>query len=50
MKGLFNFILRNNFFKQFVPKQDIDKDLIEKDNLKDKEPVRDYYEDLSNMH
>ncbi|XVN43448.1 MAG: hypothetical protein RCG15_04065 [Candidatus Rickettsia vulgarisii] len=50
MNWLFNFILRNNFFKQFVPRQDIDKDLAEIDNLKDKEPARDYYEDLSNMH
>ncbi|MCC8417758.1 MAG: hypothetical protein LN588_04625 [Rickettsia endosymbiont of Bryobia graminum] len=50
MNWLFNFILRNNFFKQFVPKQDIDKDLVEKDGLKDEESTRDYYEDLSNMH
>lgn len=50
MNWLFQIILNNSFFKRFIPAQDIDKEFIDEDKLKEKRPGQDYYEDLTNMH
>ena len=34
----------------FVPKRDVDQQLAKGEGLKEKQVLRDYYEDLSNMH